>query len=309
VMERAYGHRTFYFQAHEDGETRGILPLILIRSALFGKSLVSLPFLDDGGICAMDTETSTILYQEAVRLYHDCKADCLELRNRWPSAIQLPSHGSKVTLRLNLVDNADQMWTHFDAKLRNQIRKSLKSGMTATWTGVDGLSDFYDVFATNMRDLGSPVHSRGFFAAILNEFPDSARLILVHKGSQAIGGGLCLWFKDTFFMPWASSNRKFSSLCPNNLLYWRVIQWGCEKGHRVFDFGRSSRRSGTYKFKKQWGAIEEPLYWQYLNKNGRLMVNLQPDNNHYQWVIQTWKHLPLTITNFLGPFLRKQISN
>ena len=231
------------------------------------------------------------------------------MRHRRPSGIGLPCHGSKVSLTLKLDTNPDQMWKHFDAKLRNQIRKSMKSGITTTWTGVEGLADFYRVFATNMRDLGSPVHSRSFFAAILSEFPDSARFILVHKGNQAIGGGLCLWFKNTLLMPWASSNRKYASLCPNNLLYWEVIRWGCEKGYRLFDFGRSSRGSGTYRFKKQWGAVEEPLHWQLLNRAGKLSVTVQSDDPRYRWVVRTWKHLPVTLTNSIGPILRKQMSN
>jgi len=309
VIELAYGHRSFYLMAHENGQTKGILPLILMRSRFFGKSLVSLPFLDDGGMTASDAESSTLLYREAIRLYEDSKADSLEFRNRWPSNIELPTHGSKVTLRLNLASSPDQMWKLFDAKLRNQIRKSLKSGITATWAGAEGLSDFYGVFATNMRDLGSPVHSQRFFGAILNEFPDSAKFILVHKGSQAIGGGLCLWFKDTLFMPWASSNRKYASLCPNNLLYWEVIRWGCEKGYRLFDFGRSSRGSGTYRFKKQWGAVEEPLNWQIINRAGKVSVTVQSDDPRYRWAANAWKHLPLTVANSIGPVLRKQISN
>jgi len=309
VMERAYGHRSFYFRAQENGAMKGILPLILIRSALFGRSLVSLPFLDEGGICSNDNETGAELYQASVQLLGDCKAGSLDLRHRHPSGLDLPFQTLKVTLTLKLADNPDGMWELFDAKLRNQVRKALKSGITACWDGFESLSDFYEVFATNMRDLGSPVHSRKFFAAILDEFPDSARLILIRKGNQTIGGGLCLFFKDTLLMPWASSNREYFSLCPNNLLYWEVIRWGCEKGHRVFDFGRSSRGSGTYRFKKQWGAVEEPLHWQCLNRNSRSAVPMRADDPQYRWAVQTWKRLPLAITNSIGPLLRKQMSN
>ena len=165
VIERAYGHRSFYFRAQENGETKGILPLVHIRSTLFGRSLVSMPFLDDGGICSEDDETMVQLYQEAHRLFEECKADCLDLRHRQPSGLDLSFHGSKVTFTLMLDDCPDRMWKRFDPKIRNHIRKAMKSGITASWTGADGLAEFYDVFAINMRDLGSPVHSHRFFAA------------------------------------------------------------------------------------------------------------------------------------------------
>lgn len=309
VIERSYGHRAFYLWAYENGETKGILPLILIRSILFGRSLVSIPFLDDGGICADDDWTRIELYQGAWQLFEDYRVDCLDFRHRQPSGLDLPLHGLKVTLILELADNPDRMWERFDPKLRNQIRKALRSGLTASWSGSEGLSDFYDVFATNMRDLGSPVHSRGFFSAILKEFSNSARLILVRKGSQTIGGGLCLLFRDTLFMPWASSRREFFSICPNNLLYWEVIRWGCEKGYRRFDLGRSSPGSGTYCFKKQWGAIEELLHWQCLNQKHRRSTTVQADDPRYRWAIRTWKRLPLAITKLIGPLLRRQMSN
>jgi len=233
----------------------------------------------------------------------------MDMRHRRPSGLVLPYHGSKVTLTLELKNSPDQMWKLFDAKLRNQIRKSLRSGLKATWTGAEGLADFYEVFATNMRDLGSPVHSWMFFASIFDEFPDSARLILVHKGSDTIGGGLCFLFKDTVLMPWASAKKEYLSLCPNNLLYWEVIRSSCEKGYGVFDFGRSSPGSGTYKFKKQWGAIEEPLHWQFLSRYKDRTPTVSAPDPRFQWAVQTWKHLPLTITNSIGPILRKQMTN
>ena len=138
----------------------------------------------------------------------------MDLRHRHPSGLDLPFVGSKVTLILELSSDPDQMWKRFDAKLRNQIRKALKSDLTISWHGLEGVFDFYDVFASNMRGLGSPVHSRKFFTAILEEFSDSARLLLVRKGDLTIGGALCFLFKDGLLVPWASSRREYLSLCP-----------------------------------------------------------------------------------------------
>src|SRR5439155_8034263 len=220
VIERSYGHRALYLWAREDGEIKGILPLIRMRRFLLRRSLVSLPFLDDGGICATDEPSRAQLYEAALRLFEEQKADVLDLRHRYGNSLDIPRLGSKVILILALADHPDAMWQRFDAKLRNQIRKAVKSGLAAAWNGREGLSDFYEVFAANMRDLGSPVHSRQFFAAILDEFAESAKLMLVRKGNQTIGGAVCLSFRDTLLVPWASSQRAYFSLCPNNLLYW-----------------------------------------------------------------------------------------
>ena len=160
-----------------------------------------------------------------------------------------------------------------------------------------------------MRDLGSPVHSRGFFDAIFGEFPESAKLMLVRKEKHVIGGAVCLIFKDTMIVPWASSLREFFALCPNNLLYWEMIRWGCENGYRRFDFGRSSPDSGTYRFKKQWGAKDEPLHWQCVSRQLSNGTSAQADSHKYRWVTKTWSRLPLSFTKLVGPLVRGQISN
>ena len=147
-----------------------------------------------------------------------------------------------------------------------------------------------------------------FFACVLDEFPGSAKLILVRKGHVTMGAALVLLFKDTLLIPWPSSKREHFPLCPNNLLYWEAIRWGSEHGYRLLDFGRSSPQSGTYRFKKQWGAVEEPLHWQRLSRNGA-SSSPSPQDVRYRWLVQTWKHLPLGIANTMGPLVRKQISN
>lgn len=309
VIETVYGHATHYLWVREEGVAIGILPLVLIRSFLFGRTLVSLPFLDDGGICVVDDEVRLELYERCLQLGHEFRADFIDLRHRLPNRLPLASNGSKVTFELELVADPDRMWKSFKAKLRNQIRKATKSGLTASWCEADELSSFYDVFATNMRDLGSPVHSRRFFAAIFEEFSDSVKLLLIRNGGQVIGGGLCLLFRETMTMPWASSRRDCLSMCPNNLLYWEAIRWGCENGYKKFDFGRSTPGSGTYHFKKQWGAIEEPLHWQCVRKSGTDSNTVSSDDPKYRWAIRVWSSLPVAITNFVGPILRRQMSN
>jgi FemAB-related protein (PEP-CTERM system-associated) len=293
----------------ENSQTSGILPLTVVRSMLFGKSLVSLPFVDYGGICADDEDTESRLFQAAAQILTDHRLDCLDLRQRRPTRIKLPFQQLKVTLVLALLEDSDRMFGEFDGKLRNQIRKAFKSGLSVSWCGADGLDGFYEVFAANMRDLGSPVHSRKFFRAILREFPESSKILLVKKDQDVIGGGLCLCFKDSLLVPWASSRRASFTLGPNNLLYWEAIRWGCSNGYKLFDFGRSSLGSGPYHFKKQWGAKEEPLYWQTLVRNGQTAVNLRPDDPKYQWLVQSWRRLPVALSKFIGPLLRKRLSN
>jgi hypothetical protein len=166
------------------------------------------------------------------------------------------------------------------------------------------LDAFYDVLAVNMRDLGSPVHARGFFAAMFDSFGDNARVVLVRKGSTAIGGLIALAFKDTLVVPWASSLRQYFALCPNMLLYWETLAAACNEGFRRFDFGRSGRDASTYRFKRQWGAQEVPLYCYDIPIGPRAARALAPGDSRGAFLAALWRRLPVGLTRRVGPRVR-----
>jgi serine/alanine adding enzyme len=309
IINRVYGHQSFYVMAQRDSRVCGIVPLFLVKSRLFGTSLTSMPFLDYGGICADDDVIAQLLLEQARGLMQEHEADWIELRQCEPPSGTTTLRLDKVSLILDLSMGAEALWRSLKATVRNQVRKAIKSGLTASVGGAELLDEFYPVFASNMRDLGSPVHHRAFFAQILAEFGAQARLILVCDGQRAVGGLVALFFKDTIAVPWASSLRQYFPKCPNNLLYWEAIQYGCAHGCRRFDFGRSSVGSGTYNFKRQWGAEPMQLYWQVLSKNGNHGGNFSADNPRYRVILEAWRRLPLAFTNFLGPHIRKYLTN
>jgi FemAB-related protein (PEP-CTERM system-associated) len=284
----------------------GILPVVMMGGMLRQKSLVSLPYLDYGGICADTPEIGQGLYEAVQHEVVKRRVRLLDLRHRYENLFPLPQYSDKVTLILSLESNADQMWKKFGAKLRNQIRKAEKEHLQAQWAGAEGVEDFYRIYLHNMRDLGSPPHSCSFFQQILAEFPNT-RILLVRLDREVIGGALCLMFRETLLVPWASSLRPYFRLCPNNLLYWEAIRTACEQGLRLLDFGRSSRGSGTYQFKRQWGAVEEPLHWQ-ANRPGGDGID-EASSPLLGLMVQAWKSLPVGLTRIIGPVVRRRLSN
>jgi FemAB-related protein (PEP-CTERM system-associated) len=307
VIEESYGHAPVYLWARDESGVWGVLPLVLFRGALGGRSLVSLPFLDEGGLCADNEAARTALWAAAGEVARRERAGVIELRQGPPSGLSLASLGSKVSVMLPLGSDPEVMWKRLDAKVRNQVRKATSSGLAPAWYGIEALDDFYAVFAQNMRDLGSPVHGRRFFAALLEEFAGDARLLLVRDGAQVVAGGVVILFRDTVLVPWASSLREWRSRCPSNLLYWEVIRSGCEKGLQWLDFGRSTPGGGTYRFKMQWGGQERRLHWEV--EPGHRASVVDSDNPRYQLAIRAWQKLPVPVTRVLGPVIRKRLSN
>ncbi len=309
VIARAYGHRAVYLLAEDDeGQIQGILPLIEMRRWLLGDVASSMPFLDYGGICADGPEMAQALLDAALAFCGQARIGTLDLRHPVPSGLDLQRFDQKVTLVLPLDGDAERLWQGFHAKVRNQVRKALKSDLSVRWSGAEGLPDFYRVWSENMRDLGSPVHSLRFLRAVFDIFP-STQLALVCSGGEVIGGAVCLYFRDTVLVPWASSLRAFFRYCPNNLLYWEALRAACEAGYRRFDFGRSSHDSGTYHFKKQWGAEEHALSWECWSADATARPIVESSHGPYGKAAQLWQRLPLPVANWVGPWIRQYLSN
>jgi FemAB-related protein (PEP-CTERM system-associated) len=308
VIEASFQHKSYYLAARDNSNgVVGVLPLVLMQSRLFGCFLVSQPFFNYGGLLCDNREIGDALLAQARTLSKEHGAEHVELRHTDPWPGDLPTKKHKVCMSLDLAEDAEAQWQGFNAKLRNQIRKAEKSGLTTMVGGKELLEDFYTVFVRNMRDLGTPVYSQKFFAEVLSAFSLDSRIIVVYLEARPVSAGLIVWFRDTVEIPWASSIRDYNSLCPNNLLYWTALKLAIEKGFKRFDFGRSTPGEGTYRFKEQWGAKPVQLNWQYLLPVGGHLPELNNKNPKFEMAIRIWQKLPLPVTRFLGPHIVKNI--
>lgn len=309
VIETSFRHKTYYLLAEDRAnEIKGVLPLVHLKSILFGNFMVSLPYFNYGGICADNEEVFSQLLNEAADIAAEKNAGHIEFRHTQQASKGLPVKTAKVCMNLALPDNPDELWKSFSSKLRSQIRKPSKEGLYTKIGNVEELDGFYDVFAANMRDLGTPVYSKEFFRTILRVFPGSSWICTVYaKNGQPAASGFLVGFKERLEIPWASSLRSFNHLSPNMLLYWNALKFACEMGYGSFDFGRSTPGEGTYRFKEQWGAKPVQLYWHYWLRNGSPAPELNPKNPKYQIAIKIWQRLPVGLTRLIGPAIVKNL--
>jgi serine/alanine adding enzyme len=308
VLERAFGHTPYALEAVDGDRTRGFLPLAYVSSFLFGRFLVSLPYLNAAGVHAEDEATRLALVDGAVRLAGELRVRHLELRHEEP--VSHPALTAKLTskvhMRLELPDFPGPLWEGLSAKVRNQVRKGEKGGLAVSWGGEEQLPAFYAVFSRNMRDLGTPVYGQGLFRAILRHFPRDAELCVVRAGELPVAGALLLHGDGVTEVPSASSLREYNPTCANMLLYWNLLDRAVRRGQAVFDFGRSTVGGSTHRFKKQWGAKEEPATWQYHLRDGSADA-VRPDNPRYRRLIRIWQRLPVSLTRWLGPAIVRGI--
>jgi FemAB-related protein (PEP-CTERM system-associated) len=308
VVARVFGHRTLYLMATgTQGEVKGVLPLVSLSSPLFGSFFVSLPYVNYGGVLADEDNVRDALLAAAVACAKEYGASHIELRHTTGQDLAWPRKDHKVSMRLDLPQGFDELLKAFPPKLRSQIRRGEKEGMTTQVGGLELLDDFYRVFSLNMRELGTPVYGKQFFEEILRTFSKDAKICCVRLGSKPVAAAFVYGFRQTLEIPWASSDRRYVRSAPNMLLYGAVLKYACEQGYRVFDFGRSSKDSGTYRFKEQWGAKPVQLHWHYWLNNGMALPELNPQNPKYALAIRVWQHLPLSVTTLVGPMISKYL--
>lgn len=306
IMERAYGHRTVFLAAVEGDTLLGVLPLTLMRSLALGRHLVSMPFMDYGGACTSGREKAEAALVEAAMEVADRERAVLSLRYLDRRELQLPCSLERVTMWLELGTSEDALWRRLPSERRNRIRKGQKHGLIASVHGPEALAPFFGVFAANMRDLGSPVHSRGFFREVLAQMGDHARIILVRLEDRPVGAGLMLLYRRMISIPWVSSLRAYFDKCPNQVLYWEAMRFGIANTYSLLDLGRSARDSGTYEAKRQWGAEPVQLHWCHYPPTAA-----PPEDGvrRLGWVARLWQRLPLAVANTIGPRLRGAIPN
>ena len=307
VFADVFGHGSVYLAARRGGTVTGVLPLVLFQSRVFGRSITSVPFLNYGGILADDPATAVALLDQATAETRAFGASHLELRHQRQLFQDLPCRQHKLALTRPLPATVDELWADTDRKVRNQVRKAQKAGLVAVSGGPELVASFYEVFARNMRDLGTPVYSQRLFETTLAVFGDRARVFVVRQGSRTLAGAVAIGLRETILVPWASSLRAFRHLCPNMLLYWTMMEQGTASGMRRFDFGRSSPGSGTHQFKLQWGAHATPMAWEYVILAGQDVPDQGPSNPKFRLAIGAWKRLPLAVANRLGPWIARQL--
>lgn len=308
LIEREFGCETHYFAAVDDaGRWRGVLPLARLRSLLFGDFMVSLPYFNYGGPLVSDPDADHRLMSHLQALAERLGVAHVEVRETRPRDDAWPVRTEKVEMVLDLADTPEAQWAVAGSKIRAQVRRPEREGARVSTGGAALLPDFYRVFSRNMRDLGTPVYGRSFFARMLGALDGTAELIVAYLGDTPAAAGLLLHHGQTTEIPWASSLREWNRTGINMYFYWQALCRAISRGSHRFDFGRSTVDAGTYRFKAQWGARPVPLYWHYWLAGGRALPGLNPSNPKFDLAIRLWRQMPVSMANVIGPRLVRRL--
>jgi len=305
VIETAFGHRGYYLFTTSADEITGVLPLVHIRSRLFGNALISTPFCTCGGVATTDERAQASLEAAACTLAEQLKVDYLELRNRQPGHPDWPSKQLYVTFRKTMETDPEANLLAIPRKQRAMVRKGIKAGLKAEFdTSIDR---FYTAYSQSFHNLGTPVFSRTYFNRIQQVFKDRSDILTVTHNGDLVSSVMSFYFRDEVLPYFGGGTRLARQLKGNDFMYWELMRRCCERGVRVFDFGRSKQGTGTYSFKKNWGFEPQQLFYEYYLVKAKQVPDISPMNPKYRFFINAWKRLPLAVTQVIGPLIARNL--
>ena len=301
VIGKAFGHDIHYHLAERDGRLQGILPLVRVKSLLFGDQLVSMPFGVYGGPLAIDPATHATLQRAACDLADSLGVAALELRHRKPVNPAWPTKQLYYTFRKAISADHDANLQAIPRKQRAMVRKGIKAGLQAD--EVQDVDRFYAVYAESVRNLGTPVFPRRYFHQLQQTFGDACDMLVIRHQGEDVAAVMSFWFRDEVLPFYGGSRPAARAVAGNDFMYWELMRRAADRGTRLFDFGRSKQGTGAFSFKKNWGFEPEQLYYEYHLVRAGQMPEVNPSNPKYRLFIEGWKRLPLPLANLLGPRL------
>lgn len=303
MVEDTFGYKGHYLIARQNGQICGVLPLIHVRSRLFGNRLLSMPFSDYGGPVTTSAAATEALYHRAIAIAEEHGCDSVELRNTIPLSHDLYLRRDKMSMYLPLAPNAQEVWETLRHKTRNRVRKAERSGLTVKVGGQEFIGEFYRVWTVRMRELGTPCYPCKLFHTIMRMFPDQSRIFVAVLAGAPVAVLFAYTFKGWVQCSWGAALRAYDGLGPNYILNWAAIEYYCGQSMRWFDFGRSTKGSGQHTFKERWGAHPIELCWQYWTPPGGRLALATPTSDRYRNKVELWKRMPLWATRLIGPVI------
>lgn len=305
VIEKSLGHKTYFLYAEENGEIVGVLPLAHINSFLFGNSLISTPFCVYGGVACESDQARDKLYDAATELAQSLNVDHLEMRNLKQRYKDWPTKDLYVTFRKQIDSDPDVNMKSIPRKQRAMVRKGIKAGLV---TEIDeNIDRFFEIYAISVRNHGTPVFSKSYFAALKNEFGKNCEILIVLHNGIPVSAVITFYFRDEVLPYYGGGTLDARRVKAFDFMYWDVMRRAGESGYSIFDYGRSKNGTGSYSFKKNWGFTPEPLNYEYYLVNSKELPDVNPLNPKYQLFIKAWKSMPLPLTKIIGPLISKDL--
>jgi len=305
VIEQAFGHRTKFLYAEAGGRIEGALPLAEVNSVFFGHALVSLPFCVYGGVAAASERARRALDEAAVAHAEKLRVGHLEYRSTEPHHPEWARSDLYVTFRKTIDPDVEKNLLEIPRKQRAMVRKGIKAGLKSEID--EGVERFFSAYSQSVHRLGTPVFSRRYFQVLRDVFEKDCEVLTIVREGELVASVMSFYFRDEVLPYYGGGTEQARELAGNDFMYWELMRRACERGLRIFDYGRSKRGTGSFDFKKNWGFEPQPLHYEYRLIRGKRVPEVNPLNPKYSLAIKLWQRLPLSLANRIGPLIARNL--
>ncbi|HEX9068292.1 MAG TPA: GNAT family N-acetyltransferase [Ktedonobacterales bacterium] len=297
------------------GQLSGIMPIGVVRSILTGTRVVSLPFCDLCAPLATDDASMSDLVGQALAVSECERARYLEIRSGEHHAlaahVALTPSDIYASWTTALSATSGPVWSRLRDPVKRQVKKARRQGVTVRVAdSLDDVDAYYALhLLTRSRKHGMPAQPRRYFRALWERLAPlgMARFLLAEHEGKIIAGIVLLTSGKTVRYAYGASDPTHLQLGPNNLLMWEAIDWACQQGYSVFDFGRTARdNTGLMEFKRGWGSEMRVLSY-YFNPVAKGLASTSETSWKYQLLTMTWRKLPLAVTGPIGTALYRHL--
>jgi len=307
VASQVFGHRAHYLtERRDDGSLAAILPMVEIRSRLFGHALISNAFCVGGGPLATDADSFAAILDQAETLGRKLGVDYVELRDLPVAPGNWCARGDLYAgFAGPIAEVEEDNFRQIPKRQRTLLRKILARGMTTRLETSPQV--FYGLYSRSMRDHGTPALPPRFFERLLSVFGSDCEILTVCSGGRPVSSVLSYYFRDRILPYYIGCLPEARGLGANELILWALMRNAVERGCTTFDLGRSKVGTGSYDFKRHWGFEPRPITHQYRLLKAKALPNVNPTNPRYAALIKAWRRLPLPVANAISPILSRDL--
>lgn len=166
------------------------------------------------------------------------------------------------TYRVDLRQGMDEVWKNFDRKLRNEINKAIKSGVTVRQGDWEDLVFIYNRLSERYLDQG--VVSSDYIPYLQKLYdrfyPDNLKIFVAEYKGEKVGGTINLVDKNIMYLWVGIPKTTLPGLSPNDLVQWEAMKWSSEHGLTMYEEMDAGDDSRLRYFKSKYNPDLEIWY-------------------------------------------------
>jgi hypothetical protein len=141
------------------------------------------------------------------------------------------------TYRINLTKGIDLVWEQFDRKLRVEINKAVREGVTVRSGDKDDLVFIHDLLFKRYVEQGfKPINYIPFLLDLYEKlYPDNMKIFVAEYNGQRIGGTINLCFKNIMYLWVGIPKTDLVGISVNDVIQWEGIKWAEAHGMEYYE--------------------------------------------------------------------------